>query len=445
MMTMYFYVGTQANPVFKCPIGEFYEKISGCYETPEQKTELEIFYHHLRDSDGQFKCKCVLPVNHEFTKLRHFDIDGNIIRKENGQSVVIGVLYPAEEGEEIIPYYATKEAIDPLTKLLNKRGASEYTINKLNSGIDYRQYMIIFDVDNFKSINDTYGHLFGDEVLSKIGSAITRILADRGIASRFGGDEFYIFTKGINDEATLRMFLTALRREIYYAYEGVIENFYVTLSVGVAMYPVDGKTYDELFKKADKCLYIAKEKGKNRYIIYNEEKHGSIDTNEKLKHRALKPSEQAEALAMDMSEMAQTLFDKGIVGIGEVLTTLQNKLEIDGCRVYKNDDPAPVYTFGNSKSTPDMEGILTDPLFLRQFNNNHVLMIAGMPNFEAAYKKYALAGQACDIMACICMYFDREDNNRIFVFFDIYNHTIRWEEYTKNYLLVIGRIISKFI
>lgn len=442
IITMYFYVGTQANPVFRSNINDLYDKIMPYYTSAELKTEFEILYHNLRDANGNFSCKCNLPVNHEFSKLRRFDIDGNILSKENDKKVVICILYPEDKDAEVIPYYATQEAIDPLTKLLNKRAASEYTMTKLNSGLTYNQYMIIFDVDNFKSINDTYGHLFGDEVLAKIGSAITKLLANRGIAGRFGGDEFFIFTKDIEDEASLRMFLTALRREIKFAFEGEIENFYVTLSLGVCAFPKDGKTYDELFKKADKCLYIAKEKGKDRFIIYDEEKHGSLDTNEKLKHRALKPSEQAEALAIELADITQNLYANGIVGIGSVLDFIQSKIEVDGCRVYRNSDPNPIFEHGNSNGSPDMEGILDDPIFLKQFNSNHVLMIAGTPTYEATHKKFSLSTQACNIMACVCAYYDQPNGDRIFVFFDIYNHTIRWEESTKNYLAMIGKIIA---
>lgn len=67
-----------------------------------------------------------------------------------------------------------------------------------------------------------------------------------------------------------------MRKELQYAFDSRIEDFGVTLSVGVSLlFPKDGTDYEELFRKADKCLYLAKEKGRNRFIIYNESKHGS--------------------------------------------------------------------------------------------------------------------------------------------------------------------------
>ena len=124
----------------------------------------------------------------------------------------------------------------------------EYTKLVITSKDDKIHYMIMFDVDNFKSINDTYGHLFGDEVLSKIAGIINANLNGRGIAGRFGGDEFYIFTNNIKDEEALRILLTTMRKELQYAFDSRIEDFGVTLSVGVSLFPKDGTDYEELFR-----------------------------------------------------------------------------------------------------------------------------------------------------------------------------------------------------
>ena len=125
----------------------------------------------------------------------------------------------------------------------------------------------LFDVDNFKSINDTYGHLFGDEVLSKIATILNANLNGRGIAGRFGGDEFYIFTSNIKDTEDLRILLTTMRKELQYAFDSRIDEFGVTLSVGVSEYPKDGNNYEILFKKADKCLYLARKRKKPFYYL----------------------------------------------------------------------------------------------------------------------------------------------------------------------------------
>ena len=125
----------------------------------------------------------------------------------------------------------------------------------------------MIDIDNFKNVNDTYGHLYGDKVILKVAAIINSALNGRGIVGRFGGDEFFIFTNWITKESQLRSILTFIKQKVR-AELGQGENSCdVTLSMGVCKYPDNGSDYDSLFNKADKCLYIAKNKGKNRYII----------------------------------------------------------------------------------------------------------------------------------------------------------------------------------
>lgn len=104
-------------------------------------------------------------------------------------------------------------------------------------------YLTIIDVDDFKTINDTYGHMFGDEVLSRVSEIIRSDLNARGVAGRFGGDEFMILFENVKSEQELRLILKTITKNIQWAF-------------------------------ADKALYIAKAKGKNRYIIYDGRKHG---------------------------------------------------------------------------------------------------------------------------------------------------------------------------
>ena len=135
---------------------------------------------------------------------------------------------------------------DSRTKVFNKNKYEEMVLAYYPYIDNIR--VIFWDMNNLKMINDTYGHLFGDEVLSKIAGIINANLNGRGIAGRFGGDEFYIFTNNIKDEEALRILLTTMRKELQYAFDSRIEDFGVTLSVGVSLFPKDGTDYEELFR-----------------------------------------------------------------------------------------------------------------------------------------------------------------------------------------------------
>lgn len=129
--------------------------------------------------------------------------------------------------------------------------------------------LLIMDIDNFKGINDTRGHLYGDSVLNSIASNMRNSFRETDILGRIGGDEFIIFLKSVgsvenacqNAEKALRLFQNI---------DTVPDHApQISGSIGIAMYPEDGLDYNTLFHKADTALYQAKQAGKNQYAFYN--------------------------------------------------------------------------------------------------------------------------------------------------------------------------------
>ena len=141
--------------------------------------------------------------------------------------------------------------------------------------------MTIIDIDNFKLINDNYGHMAGDICLKELGKALVKCVGDEGLVGRFGGDEFVIIGFGPTDYDSVYQFLSrivisddkALRKT--YKLDSV--STYVTGTMGCAVYPKDSDNYDDLFSKVDKALYRGKTKGRNCFIVYVHEKHKDID------------------------------------------------------------------------------------------------------------------------------------------------------------------------
>lgn len=172
-----------------------------------------------------------------------------------------------------------KLTYDQGTGVLDKNSIRTFSEDTLKHVKDVKNlcWLAIVDIDDFKHINDTYGHAFGDVVLKKVSEILKRYLKDKGEIGRFGGDEFFIC---INDETeeTVRDIFRLSRRDIQLATIELMSEGEpgVTLSIGTVSSPLNGTDYAELFDKADKALYIAKGKGKNRYIIYRKEMHGDI-------------------------------------------------------------------------------------------------------------------------------------------------------------------------
>jgi len=153
-----------------------------------------------------------------------------------------------------------KAARDGLTGLYNHRQFQEFLEREIENCKELS--LIMFDIDHFKKVNDTYGHLGGDRVIEFLGNLISKT----GIAARYGGEEFVI----IMPNTTLKNGLDqAVRIKAHLSKNAIRYNEYdikITVSIGVAHYPSDAMTRDELVEKADKALYYAKENGRNKIV-----------------------------------------------------------------------------------------------------------------------------------------------------------------------------------
>ncbi len=178
---------------------------------------------------------------------------------------------------------------DSLTGLVDKIDIIRIARERIDGRRLEGTTLAIIDIDFFKSINDTYGHQFGDEVIKKIADIISNEVGDNGIAGRFGGDEFLAVIYGIESENQLRPILRGIRNKVSSTFpdKGIDKDNPLSVSIGAATFSIGADNYDDLFTIADHCLYLAKEKGRNRYIIYDVVKHGTLESI-KLEHQTAK-------------------------------------------------------------------------------------------------------------------------------------------------------------
>lgn len=164
---------------------------------------------------------------------------------------------------------------DVFLDMLNKRAVIEQANRIMANNENGHSYFILLDLDNFKYVNDTYGHIVGDDVLIAFTKIINDNVNGRGIVGRMGGDEILIVTETIADQTELRNMLRTIRTTVEWTFKNDPRELNVTCSMGVCEFPVNGSDFNKLYSLADKMLYIAKSKGKNRYIIYTPELHDS--------------------------------------------------------------------------------------------------------------------------------------------------------------------------
>jgi diguanylate cyclase (GGDEF)-like protein len=129
--------------------------------------------------------------------------------------------------------------------------------------------VLFIDIDKFKSINDSYGHDAGDQVLLMVANRLKSFVRDQDIVSRWGGDEFVCLLLEVNQEADVTHLAQKMINHIAEAYEFDGHVFSIVASIGIAIYPADGETADILFKNADKAMYKAKGTEK-RVVLFRE-------------------------------------------------------------------------------------------------------------------------------------------------------------------------------
>ncbi len=165
---------------------------------------------------------------------------------------------------------------DKMTGLLNKNSITDYAADLMQDTNHEPFYFFLMDIDNFKSINDTFGHMKGDEIITEIAHLTKEIVGESGVIGRIGGDEFMMVLENVHTEQDLRKILMNIRKSVEEKYSDMGENISTSVSMGGALFPTDAMDYESMFMLADKMLYMAKTKGRNRYIFYTPLIHGKV-------------------------------------------------------------------------------------------------------------------------------------------------------------------------
>ncbi|MGN1372565.1 MAG: GGDEF domain-containing protein [Candidatus Coproplasma sp.] len=165
--------------------------------------------------------------------------------------------------------------MDPLTGVLDRGAVLEYVEWLINEGRHFSLFLI--DIDNFKNVNDSYGHIVGDIVIAQTAQTFVKASGVQGVVGRYGGDEFVIVYENLNDYQDVWKCANHLTHMSMVEMDDYgLPNFSITVTVGITRFPIDGSTLEDLINLADKALYRGKTKGRHCFIIYLPEKHAHI-------------------------------------------------------------------------------------------------------------------------------------------------------------------------
>lgn len=248
---------------------------SGCTTVKFEDGSRHVAYHYIKDS-GWFMILGVSDsyFNTELKPFRHtillmilsllgcmvlymaIVIYNYMLSRMSGKRKSDGLLHLAET--------------DQLTGLYNKVTTERKIKEYFEENPDSQSLLFVLDIDNFKKINDTMGHAFGDEVLREIGQGLKQQFRASDIIGRAGGDEFIILLKHITEDQYIIREAKKLENFFNGLQVGTYTKYSVTSSIGCAIFGRDGNTFETLYKQADEALYKAKHRGKNQLAFYKD-------------------------------------------------------------------------------------------------------------------------------------------------------------------------------
>lgn len=220
-------------------------------------------YRLMSGVEATFEAKLQLK-NGSYEKYR---LQGSPLVDGDGNT--IQVVGKCENIQKLVDI-ENKAHYDALTTTLNKQSFKELVEDSINRAVGSDKFALLFiDLDNFKGVNDTLGHTFGDFLLEAMGKRIKNCIRSKDRVGRVGGDEFVVFFQFAPNPESVQeraeAILHSLRRDFTYGEQ----HTKVKASIGIALYPDHGSDYQTIYDKADKALYKSKDLGKDVATIYD--------------------------------------------------------------------------------------------------------------------------------------------------------------------------------
>ena len=340
---------------------------------------------------------------------------------------------------------------DYLTGVLTKAEITNLAINTIDVKKISDITLAIIDIDYFKKVNDEHGHMLGDVVLKSVASIIKNEVRDGGVVGRFGGDEFLVIFYNAYDMETMRERLRSIKNGV--ASSSVKsesgEDIAVTLSIGCAAYPKDADNYEDLFFLADFCLYRAKEKGRNRYIIYSKDKHGTM---EEIKNTKMSVNTLNSRGDMSPAELVCAMQDRFYTGQDCPLDTLLDdiavNMNIQRVMLYAGENCELVGMAGGSRLSKATINATKDyikmPELVKMYDDTGVVAVDNARKFETTCPELYEKLIAQDIMSFVHIRFKDKNGTDAVLSFEYVKSIMNWNRSHFPYYRLLAKLLSEF-
>ena len=355
----------------------------------------------------------------------------------------VGFLHAKYKSKE--PGWLIETTRDSATGLLNKNAITAHAKAVLAVQPQDTVSLVLLTIDGFREINDRFGHLFGDEVLFTLSHILKTEIGTRGTAGRIGGSMFLLVLEHIADETDLRSILRAIRTKFEWATDADAAQkgpLHVTCSMGAACYPADAKTYEDLFRQADKALYIAKEKGRNRYVIYDVKKHGAVEVSRTRDMSDLYAAAPAQTNAGFTAELVRSLLHEK----QEILPLLQRigpQFGLDGIQIFTAPEYKAAYSWGHPVAGD--AALLTGEPFLQHYSEDHICVIDNANALEGLADDVYHWMTAENLLGAVLYLAERDGRPSAVISFGLFGHFRKWSTPDTGLLTVIGSALSSLL
>lgn len=422
------------------------EMLSRSYVKYDEKAMLDTLVLNMKTYADSFSIKMNCAIRTQSDIFEAVRFIGTVHNESSGNKIIVGRVV----SDESVGHASTAMEImnelqyDSLTGVYNKKTITEYAKKRRAEEKEKRIVIAILDVDNFKSVNDTFGHLYGDKVLARVGGRLKEIVGEDGVIGRIGGDEFMIVFNGLDDDQVLRGMLRAIRTQIKWEFAEDFENLSITCSIGASIFPVNGRDYEDLFKKADCCLYIAKEKGRDRYVFFRDEMHrASYEAMlNKNQLNAMKNPREIRELKNVASFMENAMTDSR-KAILDAMRHMKDTFGIDNINIYYGEGLKKVYSFGSDiPEAKDAMYVFSEEFQKLMGENERFLQIGFADAFSDITPDFCGRMKAERIASTIQCYIGDKRNIKGLVTFNKCREASQWANYEIDCARIFAAVLS---
>ncbi len=399
------------------------------------------------NSAFEYELKCKLgrlmsPVSNSPDKMEWCMVKGKtIVDGQNKQHVIatLSVINPVTK--QMVGTSGAINQYDPGTGLFNKRAIYDLTVGLMHNRSIKSLTFAIIDLDNFKYVNDTFGHHFGDEVLKKTADIIKEAVGENGLCGRIGGDEMFIVLENMKDRNQIRSILRDIRSNVEWSYKGIKDDLEISCSIGAATYPIDGKNYDDVFNLADKMLYLAKEKGRNRYIMYIPELHSKYvaGTGEAISNRYDLIRENQTLL---VNELMENILINRNMTINEIGEMIGHNFSLEDISIFTGENFERKAIFGILQDAHINTKVFEVDRFNDIFNANNVFVIDNVNTIRGKAPMLYVEMIKAKICASVIYCLGGVKKPFGYIFYNKSKFAKKWTSSEIAYLTIIAKIIE---